>query len=152
VQRFYLNLRRGETLVAPDHEGAEFSSIEDAFLEVFRGARELWPEFLRNRRDPRQYAYQIADVDGAVLMEVPLVEILESCRPVRPAAATEPPKPKNAVLNKRNVSSAVENACKVNLQLAELAAGLRAARDSVTELRESTQSTLNRIGDPFIGL
>lgn len=142
MQRFYLNLRRGETLVAPDHEGAEFSSIEAAFLEVFRGAKELWPELLLNRQDPRQYAYQIADRGGMVLMDVPFVEILESCRPVRPAAVRGPPKPKDAVLNKQELLSAVENARKVNTQLAELAAGLRAARNSLKELKESTQTSL----------
>src|SRR5215475_1482747 len=80
VQRFYLNLRRGEVSVAPDDDGAEFASIEEAYLESFKGAQELWPELLRNRQDPAQYAYDITDRDGAVLMELPFAEIVECCR------------------------------------------------------------------------
>jgi hypothetical protein len=66
-------VRRGETSVAPDDEGADFASIEEAYLETFKGAQELWPELLRNRQDPRQYAFEITDRDGAVVMELPPV-------------------------------------------------------------------------------
>ena len=93
MQRFYLNLRRGDLTVAPDDEGTDFASIEEAYLETFKGARELWPELLRKRQDPSQYAYDITDSDGAVLMELPFAEIVESCRRVGPAATSTPAKP-----------------------------------------------------------
>ena len=97
MQRFYLHLRRGEMAVAPDDDGAEFASIEEAYLETFKGAQELWLELLRDRQDPRQYVYDITDGDGAVLMELPFAEIVESCRRVGPATMSAPTKPSAAL-------------------------------------------------------
>jgi len=140
VQRFYLNLRRGETAVAPDDDGAEFASIEEAYLESFRGAQELWPELLRNRHDPRQYAFEITDRDGAVLMELPFAEIVECCRRVGSASVSAPPKPTGAGLTKRAFLEASENAYNLNKRLADLSAQLRAATQSVSDLSESTRA------------
>jgi hypothetical protein len=140
VQRFYLNLRRGETSVAPDVDGAEFASIEDAYLESFKGAQELWPELLHNRRDPREYAYDITDSDGAVLMELPFAEIVECCRRIGLASTTALSKPTIAALAKRAFLEALENAYNLNKKSADLRAQLHAARQSVSDLRESTRA------------
>ena len=140
MQRFYLNLPRGETSVAPDDDGAEFASIEEAYLESFKGAQELWPELLRNRRDPRQYAYDITDSDGAVLMELPLAEIVECCRHVGPASMSAPPKPGIAAPTKRAFLEALEKAYNLNRKSADLCAQLRAAKQAVSDLRESTRA------------
>jgi hypothetical protein len=140
VQRFYFNLRRGEIIVAPDDEGADFASIEEAYLESFKGAKELWPELLRNRQDPRQYAYDITDKDGVVLMELPLAEIVECCRRVGPASTSAPPKPGIAALTKRAFLEALESAYNLNRKSADLRAQLHVARQSVSDLRESTRA------------
>ena len=147
MQRFYLNLYRGKALAAPDDEGAEFASIEDAFLEAFSSAQELWPEFLRKRQDPREYAFHIADARGVVLMEVPFAEVLESCRPVSPESMDASRKPKHAVLNTQNLLNAMENARRLSAQSAELMAGLRAARDSLHQIQDSTRATFKRLGE-----
>jgi hypothetical protein len=144
VQRLHLNLRQGEILVAPDHEGAEFASIEEAFLEAFRGAQELWSELLRDRQDPRRYAYEITDARGVILMEVPFVEILESCRPVRPMRAGERPRHKKAILDRNDFLIAMENARKLKLQSAELMATLHSARQSLEELRDCAKVSLKQ--------
>jgi hypothetical protein len=140
VQRFFLNLRRGEVSVAPDHDGAEFASIEEAYLESFKGAQELWPELLRNRQDPRQYAYHITDSDGAVLMELPFAEIMECCRRVGLASTSAPSKPEIAALTKRAFLEALESAHNLNKKSADLRAQLHAARQSVIDLREATRA------------
>jgi hypothetical protein len=140
VQRFFLNLRRGEVSVAPDGEGADFASIEEAYLESFKGAKELWPELLRNRQDPRQYAYDITDSDGTVLMELPFAEIVECCRRVGPASMSAPPKPGATALTNRAFVEALENAYNLNKKSADLRAQLHAARQSVIDLRESTRA------------
>jgi hypothetical protein len=140
VQRFYLNLRRGDLTVAPDEEGADFASIEEAYLESFKGARELWPELLRNRQDPRQYIYDITDSGGAVLMELPFAEVVECCRRAGPASMSAPPKPGAAALTKRAFVEALENAHNLNRKSADLGVQLRAARQSVSDLRESTRA------------
>jgi hypothetical protein len=145
MQRFYLNLHRGDALAAPDDEGAEFASIEEAFLEAFSTAQELWPEFLRKRQDPREYAYHIADARGVVLMEVPFAEVLEICRPVRPESIDGSGKPRNTGLNTQYLLNAMENARRLSVQSGELMAGLRAARESLRQLQDSTQVTLKRL-------
>jgi hypothetical protein len=126
--------------VAPDDDGAEFASIEEAYLESFKGAQELWPELLRNRQDPRQYVYNITDSDGAVLMELPFAEIVECCRRVGPAAMSAPPKPGATALTKRAFAEALENACNLNKKSAALRAQLLAARQSMSDLKESARA------------
>ena len=140
--RFYLNLRRGEMTVAPDDEGAVFASIEEAYLESFKGAQELWPELFRNRHDPSQYAYEITDGDSAVLMKLPFVEIVECCRRIGPASISAPPKPGTAALTKRAFLEALESAHNLNRKLADLRAQLHAARQAVSDLRESTRTII----------
>jgi hypothetical protein len=152
MQRFYLNLHRGEALVAPDDEGAEFACIEEAFLEAFGAAQELWTEFLRKRQDPREYAYHIADGRGVVLMELPFAEILENCCSVRPQPIDSSRKPKNAVIDTHELLSAMENARRLSLQTAELLAGLRATRKSLRQIQDSTRATLKRLGEDEQGL
>jgi hypothetical protein len=139
VQRFFLNLRRGEMTAAPDDEGADFASIEEAYLESFKGAQELWPELLRNRQDPRQYAFDITDSEGAVLMELPFPEIVECCRRVGPASMGAPPKPGIAALTKRAILEALESASSLNRKLADLRAQLRAAEQAVSDLRDAVR-------------
>jgi hypothetical protein len=140
VQRFYLNLRRGETSVAPDDEGADFASIEEAYLESFKGAQELWPELLRHRQDPRQYAFEITDRDGAVVMELPFAEIVDSCRRVGPMAVSAPPKSTSAALTKSALLEALESAHNLNRKSADLLAAMRAAQQSVTDVEKSTRA------------
>jgi hypothetical protein len=140
VQRFYLNLRRGDLTVAPDDEGADFASIEEAYLESFKGAAELWPELLRNRQDPRQYTYEITDRCGAVLMELPFAEIVECCRRVGPASKGAPPKPGADALTKRAFVEALENVYNLNKKSADLHAQVSAAMQSVIDLKESARA------------
>ncbi len=79
MPHYHLNLA-GPRSVIPDDEGAEFQSLEHAYLEAFKGAREMWLELLVRREDPRSFTFEIADSAGAVLMTVPLSEVLDSCR------------------------------------------------------------------------
>jgi hypothetical protein len=81
MPRYHLHLHNlNARKLLQDEEGAEFDSLEDAYLAAFAGAQELWAEFLPQRRDPRDFAYEIADASGTVLMEIPFAEILDSCR------------------------------------------------------------------------
>jgi hypothetical protein len=120
--------------VAPDDEGADFASVEEAYLETFKGAQELWPELLRDRQDPRQYVYDITDDDGAVLMELPFAEIVESCRHVGPATMSAPTKP-SAALTKTALLEALERAYNLNRKSVDLVAQMRAAQQSVSHLK-----------------
>jgi hypothetical protein len=154
VQRFYLNLRRADLTVASDDEGAGFASIEEAYLEAFKGARELWPELLRNRQDPRQYTYEITDRCGAVLMELPFAEIVECCRRIGPASVSAPPKtgaakPGAAALTKRAFVEALKNAYNLNKKSTDLRAQLHAARQSMSDLKESARAIVKGRGGRY---
>jgi hypothetical protein len=90
MPRFHLNLT-GPASVCPDHEGADFESLDHAYLEAFNGARELWSELLLMREDPRTFAIDIADADGRTVMTVPFSEVLDACR--NGQAVPPPPDP-----------------------------------------------------------
>jgi hypothetical protein len=73
-------------------------------------------------------------------MELPFAEIVECCRRVGPASMSAPPKPGAAALTKRAFVEALENAYNLNKKLADLRAQLRAARQSVSDLKESARA------------
>ena len=100
MPRFHLHLT-GLRWTAHDAEGAEFASIEHAYLVAFNSGREIWRELLLQREDPRAYAFEITDGAGMLVMTVPLTEVLDACRgpraeplpePAAPPASREPPR------------------------------------------------------------
>jgi hypothetical protein len=131
MQRYYLHIRQAGVLVFPDDEGADFESVEAAYLEAFESAQELWPILLEGRRDPRGYSFEITNDAGGVLMEVPFSELLDNCRD---AHRSRPEKPALA-FDKQTFQNAVENARQLNRECAELTRQVRAAYESVTSLK-----------------
>jgi hypothetical protein len=83
MPRFYFNFR-DESGLMPDFNGIEFDNIEEAYLEAFAGAQEIWLEMFKNRKDPRICSFEIMDEGGALLMELPFLEILNDLIKVRP--------------------------------------------------------------------
>jgi hypothetical protein len=79
MPRFYFHLR-GEEGVSRDTEGIDFESIDEAFLDAFRAATDLWRELLIARKDPRLHAFEITDAAGEVLIVLPFMEVLETAR------------------------------------------------------------------------
>ena len=79
MPRFHFNFTdaRSRTL---DEDGTEFGDLNLAYLDAFRAAQEIWAEYLKARRDPRECAFEITDAAGNVLMILPFTEVLESCR------------------------------------------------------------------------
>ena len=68
--------------ISLDETGTEFPSLEAAYLETCDAILEIATERLRERQDPANDTFEIADEQRNVLMEVPFSEVL------RPAAAT----------------------------------------------------------------
>lgn len=81
---FYFNFR-DENELLPDANGIVFDSIEEAYLEAFQGAQQIWAEMLQKRKDPMRCAFEIADAAGRVLMVLPFSEVLETCTGNGPA-------------------------------------------------------------------
>lgn len=79
MQRYYFDYRQAGQLT-PDTVGCDFATIEDAYLEAFKAAREMWAELLGQRRDPRRCSFEIRDGSGNLLFTLPFGEVLESCR------------------------------------------------------------------------
>jgi hypothetical protein len=65
----------------PDRDGAKFPALEDAYLEAYKAARELWHQLLLKRQDPTRCAFEIADPYGALIDVLHLTEFLRDCRP-----------------------------------------------------------------------
>ncbi len=75
-------------------------------------------------------------------MELPFAEIVECCRRIGLTSARIPPKPEMAALTKRAFLEALESAYNLNRKSADLRAQLHAARQSVSDLRESTRAII----------
>ena len=58
MARYYLHIWKGEVLECEDKEGAEVASLEDAYLEAFASAQELWNDLIRKRRDPFRHHWR----------------------------------------------------------------------------------------------
>ena len=85
MAKFYFGLRIADTL-SPDTEGVDFANADEAYLEAFRAARDMWHDLLVRRCDPRVFSFEITDGDGTVLMVVPFSEVLDSCSGRAPRA------------------------------------------------------------------
>ena len=78
MPRFYFDFcQNGERI--EDHEGMELASMEQAYLEAFSGARDMWTELLRERRDPRRCRFEVRGLDQDLLFVLPFQEVLDAC-------------------------------------------------------------------------
>jgi hypothetical protein len=84
MPRFFFNLS-SQGNFSPDDTGTEFSSLEAAYLDTCEAILDIAVEKLRAGQNPAKDAFEIADEQGNVLMEVPFSEVFW------PAAATNRP-------------------------------------------------------------
>jgi len=63
-----------------DPVGVEFAHVEQAYLEAFDGAEEMWAALLKQRRDPRRCRFEVRDGDRNLLFILPFQEVLDCCR------------------------------------------------------------------------
>jgi hypothetical protein len=97
MPHFFFNYTsQGATCV--DLVGAEFFSLEAAYLDTCKAALAIAFEKLGARQDPTNDMFEIMDDQQNVLMEVPFSEVL------RPAAATT-----NIATNGQQIILALQN-------------------------------------------
>ena len=60
-----------------DEIGAEFESLDEAYLEACRAALEISFEMLRERNDPSSLKFEITDSQGVILTDLPFAEVLK---------------------------------------------------------------------------
>jgi len=80
MPQFFFNYREPNTY-AVDDSGVEFDTFELAYLDTFNTAREMWPEIMARRIDPRGCAFEITDRAGNLLAILNFTELLENCGP-----------------------------------------------------------------------
>lgn len=78
MPRFFFDFRQGAE-ICPDAEGTEFAHVEQAYLESFRAAQDMWGELLRQRRDPRRCLFEVRNGKRELLFVLPFMEVIESC-------------------------------------------------------------------------
>lgn len=87
---FHFHLRT-PTGLERDDIGLEFAGVEAAYLEVWHTIPEISADLARTKADLGQYAFEITDANGRLLMEVPFAGRLRSGRrPRRPKRARRP--------------------------------------------------------------
>jgi hypothetical protein len=79
MRRFFFDFREVDDRY-PDTVGTEFANVEEAYLEAFKAAQEMWGELLKQRRDPRLCRFEVRSAGGDALFVLPFQEVLDSCR------------------------------------------------------------------------
>jgi hypothetical protein len=85
MPRFFFDFRQGRDR-ALDTEGTEFVDSEQAYLEAFKAAQEMWSDLLRQRQDPRRCYFDVCDAERNPLFTLPFQEVMDSCRDSQPAS------------------------------------------------------------------
>ena len=67
-----------------DDIGTELPNAEAAYLQACDAALEISFEMLRERRDPSRYAFEVADVEGRVVFEIPFAEVTRPAQRMPP--------------------------------------------------------------------
>lgn len=78
MPRFFFDFRQGCERIA-DTRGIEFADVEEAYLESFRAAQDMWSELLKQRRDPRRCSFEVRSQQDEPLFVLPFQEVLDSC-------------------------------------------------------------------------
>jgi hypothetical protein len=109
MPRFFFNYReRNEYTV--DDAGVEFDTFELAYLDAFNAAREMWPEAMSQRLDPRACAFEICDEQGRLLAILNFNEVLERCHGFERTKSRD---------IQRTIAEAVDTAQRASRNLAE---------------------------------
>jgi hypothetical protein len=78
MPRFFFDFRQAGEFTA-DSTGTELANTEQAYLEAFKAAQEMWSELLKQRRDPRRCFFEVRSEAGDILFIFPLQEVVDSC-------------------------------------------------------------------------
>jgi hypothetical protein len=126
MPHFFFNYReRNEYSI--DDTGVEFDTFELAYLDAFTAAREMWPEMMSRRVDPRACAFEIADGEGNLLATLNFREVLERCE----QGGRLPPRQIEATY-----ARVVDTAYRANQRLAEFDRELGRARGQLAAIKQ----------------
>jgi hypothetical protein len=78
MPRYFFDFRQG-TQCSPDSHGADFATVEDAYLEGIKGIQDMWGDLLRKRQDPRRCRFEVRNEQRELLFVLPFQEALDCC-------------------------------------------------------------------------
>ena len=124
---FFFHLRGGPDGLSLDKDGLDLLDVEAAYLEAHQTALDMAQEWLRKGRNPRGYAFEVANGAGEVVFEVPFAEALDRQAGRRPVNLT------------RAIRTAKEQGERMMRLSAELAQQVKEARENLHRSRELLQ-------------
>jgi hypothetical protein len=89
MSRYFFDFRQADDHL-DDSQGIELRDVEQAYLEAFKGAQDMWSELLRQRRDPRRCLFVVRSEGNEILFVLPFQEVIDCCTDarVKPLART----------------------------------------------------------------
>jgi hypothetical protein len=78
MPRYFFDFRQGSE-ICTDSEGVEFPGVEQAYLEAYEAAVDMWSELLKQRRDPRRCAFEVHNKARQLMFTLPFQEVVDSC-------------------------------------------------------------------------
>jgi hypothetical protein len=76
MPQFFFDLRDANGALEEDDVGIDLPDFETAYLEAHRTAIDIWAEACRDGRNPGHARFEIRDVLGRVVLELPFTEAL----------------------------------------------------------------------------
>lgn len=135
MPKFFFHYREDNDY-STDEQGIEFESVEDAYLNAYEGAVDMWGELLKERRDPRRSAFEVTNDKGQLLFVFPFTEALDVCR--------NPSRIKNP-FGTRSFTDMISARHLAHKSFTEFSETLRETRKVLEESRQLI-NTVNRLG------
>jgi hypothetical protein len=85
MPRFF-HIRSGDQSLSLDEAGLDYPDAKTACREAMRAARGLEAVFVAQEEDPRDFALEIEDASGEVIVRLPFSEIFD--RPAEPVTGS----------------------------------------------------------------
>jgi hypothetical protein len=134
MPKFFFHYRENDEY-SVDEQGVEFDSVEEAYLNAYHGAVDMWSELLKERRDPRRCAFEVTNDREQLLFVFPFTEALDVCR--EPKRAGNP-------FGERLYPKMVQARSWTKKMLAEFQEELKVTRSVLQESRDLINS-VNRL-------
>ena len=80
MPRFFFHIRGHDQSLSFDELGLDLPDVETAYDEVLRAAQDLEGMFTARSQDPRDYAIQVENVLGELVIYLSFSEIFDRCR------------------------------------------------------------------------
>jgi hypothetical protein len=114
----------------------EFASLESAYLGLCKSVLEISFDMLNERRDPSHFSYEVRDVSGRLVLDLPFSEVL---RPKRCEALVSDWAAARSMVRKE-VERSLDLSATLALELARARAHVIVARDRMAASQALTEA------------